>query len=240
MGKNHRKKYMKKITLLLCDDHNVVREGFRHLLEKSDDIQVVGEAENGRQAVKETKRLNPDVVVLDVSMPLLNGLEATRQISKESPSSKVLILSAYSDDHYVQSAIEAGAAGYLMKGAANDLLEAIREIAAGNVFFSAAVGRRLLKRWQEKFLGERSIGTKVTELTSRQAEILQLIAEGYPNKQIAGLISVGIKTVEKHRQSLMIKLNIHNVANLTRYAVSVGAVPSNRRPQISDELLNPK
>lgn len=222
---------MKKITVLLADDHAVVREGLRLLLEKEADIQVVGEASNGRQSVREAKRLKPNVVLQDLAMPQLNGLEAARQIAREVPSARVLILSAYNDDAYVEHAIEAGAAGFLMKETVGeDLLRAIREIASGNAFFSPPVARRLLKQWQEKFPDGSSVSAKAAKLTSRQTEILQLIAEGYATKQIAGLLELSIKTVEKHRQDLMNTLNIHNIASLTRYAVSSGVVESNRIP----------
>jgi len=225
---------MKKITILLADDHTVLREGLRLLLEKEEDIQVVGEASDGHQSVREAKRLKPDVVLQDLAMPLLNGLEAARQIAKEVPTTKVLILSAYSDDAHIEHAVEAGAAGYLMKETVgDDLLRAIREVAKGNAFFSPAVAKRLLKQWQEQFLNGTAGKTKPTLLTSRQTEILQLIAEGYATKQIAGLLSLSIKTVEKHRQDLMNMLNIHNIASLTRYAVSSGVVESNRMPNWS-------
>ena len=226
---------MKKITVLLSDDHTVLREGLRLLLETESDIQVVGEAANGARAVGETKRLKPDVVLLDIAMPVLNGLEAARQIAKEVPVAKVLILSAYSDDQYIEHAVEAGAAGYLMKETVgDDLLRAIREVAKGNAFFSPPVARRLLKQWQEKSLNSGPVRTKATRLTSRQTEILQLIAEGYATKQIAGLLFLSLKTVEKHRQDLMNTLNIHNIATLTRYAVSSGVVESNRLPNGSE------
>ena len=225
---------MKTITVLLSDDHAVVRTGLRLLLEAEADIHVVGEAANGHQSVREAKRLKPDVVLQDLAMPLLNGLEAARQIAKEVPSAKVLILSAYTDDAYIEHAIEAGAAGYLMKETAgNDVLRAIREISKGNAFFSPPVARRLLKQCQEKFLNGRPVRTMTTKLTSRQTEVLQLIAEGYATKQIAGLLSLSIKTVEKHRQDLMNTLSIHNIASLTRYAVSSGVVESNRLPNAS-------
>lgn len=223
---------MKKITVLLSDDHTVVREGLRLLLEKEADIQVVGEASNGQQSVRETIRLKPDVVVQDLSMPLLNGLEAARQIAKAAPSVRVLILSAYTDDAYVEEAMKAGAAGYLMKEtASNDLLRAVREVANGNAFFSPSVARRMLKQWQEKFPNGNPVKAKAAKLTSRQTEVLQMIAEGYATKQMAGLLSLSIKTVEKHRQDLMNTLNIHNIASLTRYAVSSGVVASNRMPE---------
>jgi len=212
----------------------VVREGLRLLLQTDPDIQVVGEAANGHQSVKEAKRLKPDVVLQDLAMPLLNGLEAARQIAREVPSAKVLILSAYNDDQYIEHAIEAGAAGYLMKETVgDDLLRAIREIAKGNAFFSPPVAKRLLKQWQQRFQNGSPVRTKATLLTSRQTEVLQLIAEGYATKQIADLLALSIKTVEKHRQDLMNTLNIHNIASLTRYAVSSGVVESNRVPNWS-------
>jgi|SRR5436190_3816845 len=226
---------MKKITVLISDDHTLLREGMRLLLEKETDIQVVGEAADGQQSVREAKRLKPDVVVQDLAMPLLNGFGAARQIAKELPTTKVLILSAYNDDQYIDHAIEAGAAGYLMKETVgDDLVRGIREVANGNAFFSPAVARRLLKSRQGRpGTGngtETPLATKATVLTGRQTEILQLIAEGYANKQIAGMLSLSIKTVEKHRQDLMNTLNIHNIASLTRYAVSSGVVESNRMP----------
>ncbi len=222
---------MRTTTVLICDDHTLVRTGLRLLLEPAEDIKVVGEAANGWRALGETKRLLPNVVLLDLSMPLLNGLEAARQIAKEVPSAKVLILSAYSDEQHVQHAIEAGVAGFLMKEAASEgLLQAIREIAKGNAFFSPPVVKRLLQHYHERFLNGSPVQIKETALTSRQTEVLQLIAEGYPNKRIGDVLSLSIKTVEKHRQELMNKLNIHDVANLTRYAISCGVVESNYLP----------
>jgi DNA-binding NarL/FixJ family response regulator len=222
---------MKKITVLLCDDHTLLREGLRLLLKPEADIQVVGEAANGHRAVGEAKRLQPDVVLMDLAMPMLNGLEAARQIAKEVPSTKVLILSAYSDDQYIEHAIDAGAAGYLIKETVgSDLLRGIREVANGNAFFSPTIAKRILKRCQNKTSNGGSVSAKTTPLTSRQTEILQLVAEGHGTKQIADLLSLSIKTVEKHRQDLMNTLNIHNIATLTRYAVSSGLVESNRVP----------
>jgi DNA-binding NarL/FixJ family response regulator len=226
---------MKKITVIIADDHTLLREGMRLLLEKETDIQVVGEAADGQQSVREAKRLKPDVVVQDLAMPLLNGFGAARQIVKEAPATKVLILSAYNDDQYIDHAIEAGAAGYLMKETVgDDLVRGIREVAHGNAFFSPAVAKRLLRQRQansnSNSIQETPVATKATVLTGRQTEILQLIAEGYANKQIAGMLSLSIKTVEKHRQDLMNTLNIHNIASLTRYAVSSGVVESNRIP----------
>ena len=218
---------MKTIRVLLVDDHAVVRAGLKALLEAAADMQVIGEAENGQQAVREAERLRPDVVLLDLAMPVLNGVGAARQIAERAPDAKVLILSSYSDAQYVREAIKAGVAGYLVKESAADvLLEAVRETDRGGAFFSPAIPLCLLKEcWGSS--GERP-GTAT--LSERQAEVLQLIAEGYCNKQIADVLFISIKTTEKHRQSLMIKLGIHKTAVLTRYAVSSGIVEVNRLP----------
>lgn len=215
---------MKKISVLLVDDHTVVRQGLRALLSPEEDIEVIGEAENGRQAVQLARTQPPDVVVMDVAMPLLNGLEATRQILKNHPSSRVLVLTTYGDDECVRQLTEAGVSGYLIKQtAANDLVKAIREVNKGNVYFSPTVARRLRDQYRDAFANGQPVKKNI-ELTSREAEVLQLIAEGFSNKQIAAELCISIKTVEKHRQQVMNKLNIHDVAGLTRYALSKGLV----------------
>ncbi len=218
---------LRKTTVLLADDHTVVRQGFRLLLEAEPDIQVVGEAGTGRQAVQLAQTLRPDVVVMDIAMPLLNGLEATRQIVKELPATRVVVLSSYSDDEYVRQLAEAGTAGYLIKQtAAADLVKAIREARKGNAFFSPAITQRLVEQYRGTLAAGAPPGKSTDLLTSREAEVLQLIAEGKPNKQIAGVLGVSIKTVESHRQRLMNKLNIHDIAGLTRYALSRGIIES--------------
>ena len=194
-------------------------------MEAEPDIAIVGEAENGRQAVQLAKKLLPDVVVMDIAMPLLNGLEATRRIINEVPSTRVLILSSYSDDEYVQQLTAAGAAGYLLKQtAAAELIKAIHEAKKGNVFYSPAISKRLIEHYRETLLKGVPLKKRTELLTSRQAEVLQLIAEGKPNKQIAAEMSVSIKTVQNHRQQLMNKLHIHDIAGLTRYAISKGII----------------
>lgn len=216
---------MKKISVLLAEDHTVVRQGLRSLLSAEPDIEVVGEAENGREAVQLARQLSPDVVVMDIAMPQLNGLEATRQIVNEGLPTRVLILSSYADDEYVQQLTEAGALGYLIKqSAANDLIAAVREIARGNAFFSPSILKRLLEYYRASGLKSRLQNRSSEQLTSREQEVLQLVAEGKLNKQIADVLSLSIKTVEKHRQQLMNKLNIHDIAGLTRYAVAHGVV----------------
>ena len=224
---------MEKIKVLLADDHTVVRQGLRALLEAEPDITIVGEADTGRQALRLALKLAPDVVVIDVAMPQMNGLEATRQIIKEIPNVRVLVLSSYSDDEYVRQVTEAGAAGYLLKQtAAEDLIRAIREANNGNAFFSPAISKRLLENYREAFLKGAPAGARVDRLTSREAEVLQLVAEGKVNKQISAELCVSIKTVEKHRQCLMNKLNIHDVAGLTRYAISQGIIESTVSPRL--------
>jgi DNA-binding NarL/FixJ family response regulator len=219
----------KTIRVLLVDDHAIVRQGLRAVLETAPDIQVVGEAQDGRQAVSETRRLQPDVVVLDVAMPLLNGVEAARQIAREVPGARVLILSSYSDDEHLRQAVEAGAAGYLRKETSSDvLLETVRGTQRGEAVFSAPLFKRLLKAWREG-RGQGAATARIT-FSQRQAEVLQLIAEGYGTKQIAGVLSIEQKTVQKHRQSIMDKLKLHKIAALTRYAVASGLVESNREP----------
>ena len=218
---------MKPITVLLAEDHLMVREGFRSLLKHERDIEVVGEAESGRQAVQLTRKLRPEVVVMDIAMPLLNGLEATRQILKAVPATKVLILSAHSDDAYVKGATEAGAMGFLLKQTSSDnVCQAIREVQKGNTFFSPAIGRRVRDQYQKSPDGARLLKKRSTHLSSREAEILQLIAEGKANKEIAAELGISIKTVEKHREHLMAKLDIHDTAGLTRHAIAAGIIES--------------
>ena len=216
---------MKRITVLLAEDHLIVREGFRSLLKHEPDIEVVGEAENGRQAVQLSRKLCPAVVVMDIAMPLLNGLEATRQIHQAVPDTKVLILSAHNDDAYVEQMAELGAAGFLLKQTSSHVLaEAIREVHKGNKFFSPAISKRLHSRDQKSLARGGSDKKRINRLSSREVEVLQLIAEGQANKQVAAELGVSFKTIDKHRQHLMAKLNIHDVAGLTRYAISAGII----------------
>jgi DNA-binding NarL/FixJ family response regulator len=218
---------MKRITVLLAEDHEIVREGFRCLLRHERDIEVVGEAETGRQAVQLTRKLSPNVVVMDIAMPLLNGLEATRQIRKDCPETKVLILSAHNDDAYLEQSSRIGASGFLLKQTSSHVLaKAIREVGKGNTFFAAANSKRLLNGSKKPAARFHSSKKSCNNLSSREVEVLQLIAEGMPNKQVAAELDVSFKTVDKHRQNLMAKLNIHDTAGLTRYAISAGIIES--------------
>ena len=218
---------MKRITVLLAEDHTIVREGFRKMLELEEDLEVVGEAQDGRQAVVLAKRLRPAVVLMDIAMPRLNGLEATRQVLKAVPATKVLILSAHSDDAYVKNATESGAVGFLLKQiSAQDVCRAIREVHRGKTFFSISISRRLDRLHAQSLERNGPRKKKIVRLTSRETEVLQLIAEGKANKETAMELGIGLKTVEKHRQHLMEKLDIHDTAGLTRYAIGEGIIES--------------
>ena len=225
---------MKPITVLLAEDHQIVREGLRLLLTHEADIEVVGEAETGRQAVQLTRKLRPAVVVMDIAMPLLNGLEATRQIREQCPATKVLVLSAHSDDAYVEQVLALGAAGFLLKQTSSHVLAtAIREVQKGNTFFHPSVSKRVQNGRPKQLTRTGTIKKKIgNRLSSREVEVLQLIAEGKPNKQVAAELGVSFKTVDKHRQHLMGKLNIHDIAGLTRYAIAEGIIESTVRIRI--------
>ena len=218
---------MKTITVLLAEDHTIVREGFRKMLDLEADFTVVGEASGGRQAVALAVKLRPDVVLMDIAMPLLNGLEATRQLLKAVPTAKVLMLSAHNDDAYVTNAIASGAKGFLLKQtSAHDVCRAIREVQKGKTFFSPSIAKRQNRINPLALDRAGSVKMKIAELTSREMEVLQLIAEGKANKETAAELGIGLKTVEKHREHLMEKLDIHDTAGLTRYAISAGIIES--------------
>jgi len=216
---------MKPLTILLADDHTVLREGLRAFLKTVEEFEVVGEATTGREAVELARTLRPDVVVMDVAMPKLNGCEATRQIVLDNPAAKVLVLSASSDDAYVARLVAAGALGFVEKQSSGQvLLRAIQDVAVGKSAFGPVITKRLLlvgRKAREQGLAS---GNLQPALTSREEEVLQLVAEGAPNKQIAAELGISVKTVDKHRQQLMHKLGIHDIAGLTRYAISSGVI----------------
>ena len=216
---------MKPISVLLAEDHTIVREGLRALLEAEGGLQVVAEAENGRQAVAMARKLQPTVVVMDIGLPALNGVEATRQIAKAVPGTRVLILSAYGDDAYVEQVMAAGASGYLLKQSSlAALARAIRQVHAGNTFFSPAIASRMSALTRKPVARKAPQDNQLTRLSPREREVLQLVAEGAPNKRVAAELGISIKTVEKHRHQVMRKLQIHHTAGLTRYALSAGII----------------
>ena len=216
-----------KLRVVLADDHTLVRQGISALLRAAPDVSVVGEAETGWQAVEMVRKLNPDVVLMDISMPELDGVEAAREILKEGSATRVIMLSAYGDEQYVRELVKVGITGYLLKHTlAEDLLTAIREAGKGKVFFSPSISWRLSQCYRNNDAGGDSHAEQsaFSLLTARERQILRLIAQGLANKQIADELSLSIKTIEKHRQNLMNKLKIHDIATLTRYAIARGMV----------------
>ncbi|MBA4136374.1 MAG: DNA-binding response regulator [Opitutus sp.] len=215
----------KPIRVLLADDHSVVRQGLCALLSIEPEFLVIGQAANGREAVQLAHRLRPDVIVIDIAMPGLNGVEATRQILAANPAARVIVLSAHSDDEYVERMREAGAAGFLEKqSSAESLTRAIREVAQGRAYYSPTIARRTTQAAHPTRDRHGMVKTRANRLTTREAEVLQLVAEGSANKQIADTLGISVKTVEKHRQHLMDKLHIHDTASLTRYAIANGVI----------------
>jgi DNA-binding NarL/FixJ family response regulator len=211
---------MARIRVLIADDHSLVRAGIRALLDKQPDMEVVAEASNGREALKLVRQHQPNVVLMDIAMPELNGLEAIRQLSKEFPKIQGIILSMYSDEEHVSRALQAGATGYLVKGAALAELElAIRSVARGQTYLSPGVSKPVIR----EYLRRTSSGT-AESLTPRQREVLQMIAEGKSTKQIALILNISIKTVESHRAQLMRRLDAKDIATLVRHALRLGIV----------------
>jgi two-component system, NarL family, response regulator NreC len=215
---------MAKLRLLLADDHTLFRHGLTKILEERPDWTVVAEAGDGRECVKLALSLKPDIVVLDIAMPMLNGIEATRQIARRLDNTGVLVLSMHADEPYVMQALEAGARGYLLKDSAgHDLIRAIEMVAVGKSFFSPAVSRVMLDDYVRRLAGS-GITDRYQTLSEREREIFQLIAEGRTNKAIADLLSLSPTTIETHRAHILQKLDIHNTAELVLYAVRRGVV----------------
>jgi DNA-binding NarL/FixJ family response regulator len=210
---------MSKLKVLLADDHAVVRKGLRFVLERDGNVEVIGEAADGREAVKLAERLTPQVVVMDIAMPNLNGIEAAAQIVKKNPRIGVVILSMYSDEGYLVRALSAGAKGYLLKDSAEeDLVRAVESVGQGKPFFSPAIAQTLLGDYMRR-LQQENREDSFDLLTDREKEILQLLAEGKSNKEVAALLNVSLHTVETHRTHIMQKLNLHNTAEIVLYAV---------------------
>jgi DNA-binding NarL/FixJ family response regulator len=227
----------KQIKVLLAEDHCIMREGICALLQADGGFQLVGEARTGREAVELAQTHAPDVIVMDIAMPLLNGLEATRRILEANPAAKVLILSAHSDHEYIERVNAVGAAGFMEKQMSADMLaKAIREVANGNKFVSPSIATRMRGSRKNARESNRVAGPNTKRLTTREAEVLQLVAEGSANKQVAADLSISIKTVEKHRQHIMDKLDLHDTASLTRYAIAAGVIENSIQPTTAAEV----
>jgi two-component system, NarL family, response regulator NreC len=215
---------MNNIRVLLADDHIIMRKGLRLLLERQPNITVIGEASNGRECVELAQAENPDVVVMDIAMPNLNGIEAARQIVAQSPNTAVAVLSMHSDESYVIRALKAGARAYLLKDSAeSDLLAAIKALSDGKSFFSPAISRLLVEDYMRQ-LERKGVEDSYELLTTREREILQLLAEGRSNKEVANLLNLSLYTVETHRTHILQKLNLHTVPELILYAVRKGII----------------
>ena len=212
------------IRILLADDHRIVRQGLRRILEENSQMEVAGEASDGREAVRMALDKEPDVIIMDVAMPHLGGMEAIRQISKRLPAAKVLVLSMYSDESYVVQMLEAGAKGYLLKDSADtDLVEAVLAVSNGKSFFSPLISKILLDEYVRQ-LQEKGVSDRYELLTEREREILQLIAEGKTSREIAELLHLSTSTVDTHRGHIMEKLDLHNPYEVVLYAVRKGLI----------------
>ncbi len=215
---------MSKLRLLLGDDHTLVRQGMRKILEERPDWEVVAEVGDGREAIRQAVALRPDVAIIDVGMPLLNGIDATQQIVKRAPETRVLVLSMHSDEAYVTRALQAGATGYMLKDSAgNDLLKGVESVANRQAFFSPAIARLMLDDYVRRVSGT-GVADRYETLSAREREIFQLIAEARTNKEVAELLEISPATVETHRARILQKLDIHNTAELVLYAVRRGVI----------------
>jgi len=213
----------KKITVVLADDHMIIRDGLRALLERQPDMEVVAEADNGRTALKHVKELSPDIVIMDIGMRELNGIDATRQIVKKSPGVKVLALSMYSDKRFIKGMLKAGASGYMLKDSAfKELIDAIRVIIDDKTYISPSIASIVMDDYLDN--SPEKDGSMRALLTSRELEVLQLLAEGKSTKQIALSLDLSIKTIESHRNKVMQKINVSNIADLTKYAIREGII----------------
>ncbi|MBT3353796.1 MAG: response regulator transcription factor [Candidatus Scalindua sp.] len=211
------------MTVVLADDHMIIRDGLRALLERQPDMEVVAEADNGRTALKHVKELSPDIVIMDIGMRELNGIDATRQIVKKSPGVKILALSMYSDKRFIKGMLKAGASGYMLKDSAfKELIDAIRVIIDDKTYISPSIASIVMDDYLDN--SPEKDGSMRALLTSRELEVLQLLAEGKSTKQIALSLDLSIKTIESHRNKVMQKINVSNIADLTKYAIREGII----------------
>jgi DNA-binding NarL/FixJ family response regulator len=213
-----------RYRIVIAEDHTILREGLRSLLSSHSDFEIVGEAQDGREAIRCVEKMKPNLILTDLSMPRMNGMEAIREIRKQSPETKILVLTVHKTEEYILATLQAGADGYLLKESTHaELLAAVRHVLSGRHYISPGISDKVLEGYLE---GRKTLKTKTAweTLTRREREILKLIAEGYKNKEIADDLCISVKTVEKHRANLMEKLNLHNVQELTKYAIEKGLV----------------
>jgi DNA-binding NarL/FixJ family response regulator len=212
------------IRVVVADDHSVVRQGLKAWLERSGHVQVVGEASDGREAVSIVEQLQPDVVIMDIAMPVLNGIEATAQITRRSPGTKVIILSMHADESYILRALGAGAKGYLLKESTeSDVLPAVRSVRDGKPYFTPSIARLLLEDYM-RMLKQNNLQDSYDLLTEREKEVLQLLAQGKSNKEVAQILDLSPHTIDSHRTNMMQKVNLHNTAEIVLYAVRKGII----------------
>jgi DNA-binding NarL/FixJ family response regulator len=215
---------MPKLDIVVADDHTLMRQGLCKILEEQPEWRVVGQASTGREVVRVVSELQPSLAILDIGMPLLNGIEVTRQLTRRFPDLRVLILSMHAEEAYITSALEAGALGYLLKDSADvELIRAVSSVAAGKSYFSPAVARVMLDDYV-RHLAQKGITDRYDSLSEREREIFQLIAEGHSNKDVADLLSISVATVETHRAHILQKLDVHSTAELVLYAVRRGVI----------------
>ncbi|MDO8735806.1 MAG: response regulator transcription factor [Thermoleophilia bacterium] len=214
---------MSKIRILLADDHAILRAGLVRLLSEEPDIEVVGEADNGREAVQKVQELHPDIVLMDIGMPVMNGMEATKQIKKRDSDVKILVLTMHDNEEYLFQVLQAGASGYVLKKAADsDLVNAIHVVSRGDCFLYPSAAKMVVEDYLEKLKHGQEPTSSFDTLTDREREILTLVAEGYTNREIAEALFISVKTVETHKANIMEKLNLHKRAELVRYAIKKG------------------
>jgi two-component system response regulator NreC len=213
-----------KYRIVIAEDHTILREGLRSLLSSNPDFEVVGEAEDGREAIRCVEKLKPDLILTDLSMPRMNGMEAIREIKKQSPKTKILVLTVHKTEEYILATLKAGADGYLLKDSTHtELVMAVKNVISGKHYISPEISEKVIEGYLE---GRKTLKLRTSweTLTQREREVLKLIAEGYRNKKIADDLCISVKTVEKHRANLMEKLNLHNVQALTAFAIEKGLV----------------
>jgi len=213
-----------KYRIVIAEDHTILREGLRSLLSSSPEFEIVGEAEDGREAIRCVEKLKPDLILTDLSMPRMNGMDAIREIKRQSPKTKVLVLTVHKTEEYILATLKAGAEGYVLKDATHaELMTAVKNVLGGKHYISPGISEKVIEGYLE---GRKTLKTRTSweTLTQREREILKLIAEGYKNKEIADYLCISVKTVEKHRSNLMEKLNLHNVQALTAFAIEKGLV----------------